>query len=144
MSPPVASVVFGWRLTGAHLSTVIDREDRQGLGVSGFDAVHNNVLRSRDNKLARSGKGAFVSSVWIVSEKLTYLTDTQCNAATRSGTFCSDVGGDRVEMARSACGLAQPHHSKRRQNASISSSVANSPRSASAIASFRSSICSGV
>ena len=125
MAPPTDSFIFGWRLSGTQLSTGIYGQNRQGIGIIRFDTVNDDVGHSGNDKFAGSGKCGFVADMEMVGEKLSYRPNAQRNATTRGWTFLGEVSGYCCgELARSASSVSQPHRSKRRQNSSISSSVA--------------------
>ena len=87
---------------------------------------------------------AFAANIWIDAEKLNRFADARADFPRSIGVSVGNIFGNSVEMPSSAPRIAQSHRPNFFQLSVISASVANSPRSASAIASFTSASCSAV
>src|SRR5690242_928817 len=106
--------------------------------------MNDNVGQLRNYELACAGSGALVPGVWKIREQLQRTSDFGTDAARRGRIAFANVARDCIEMPPGLRRDAGRHLPNLAHVASISSSVANSPRAASARPISRSASCSGV
>lgn len=134
-------IVRGTRLAGPELGTVEDTKNLDG--ISG-EAIDDDVWQSRHDHFPRPGVRALMPKVRESGERPSGLANSMTDSKRGCRAFLVDVLSNPVKLARGARREAQLHRPNFRQTASTSSSVANSPRSASSKACLTSSTCSGV
>ena len=124
---------------------MIDANDRYD--IVGIDSMDDDVRQSWNSDFARSFEDALMADRGKCCEEaggLAEFSDAILRAA--AGLLCLTCSFEMlVELARWLARYSAASSLKAlAMTSSISSSVANSPRSASAMPSFKSSICSGV
>ncbi len=130
-------------LARRQLGAVVYRQNGQGIGVVRLDPVDEDVWQAGNDEFPGSGQRALVAKVRKARQKLCRLPNALSHGARGGRAALSEIGRDCPELLQRTRSIAKPHRLKDFQTSSISSSVANSPRSASAIASLTSSSCSG-
>src|SRR5436305_15018610 len=120
-----------FEIANAILSTVINAENVDDIVMIRSQAIDDNVWQSHNHQLTCSGDKPMWAKVRKIEQQADGPTNSSDHATRCFRISLTNVGVNVVELATRAPAVTDPHSPHFFQSATISSSLAKSPASAS-------------